>query len=69
MKSKELKEISTAELQERLETESMQLVKLKINHAVSPLENTNILKEARKNVARLNTEIKYRQLNSINEVK
>ncbi|MDR0790539.1 MAG: 50S ribosomal protein L29 [Bacteroidales bacterium] len=69
MKSKELKDIPVTELQERLETEFMRLVKLKINHAVSPLENTNILKETRRNVARLNTEIRYRQLNSVSEVK
>ncbi|MDR1005736.1 MAG: 50S ribosomal protein L29 [Bacteroidales bacterium] len=69
MKSKELKELSNTELQERLEAESMRLAKLKINHAVSPIENTTILRECRKDIARLNTEIRYRQLNSNTEVK
>lgn len=57
-----LKELSDKELQERLEAEQMQLVKIKINHAVSPLENPNVISEARKNVARINTEIRMRQL-------
>ena len=57
-----LKELSDKELQERLEAEQMQLVKIKINHAVSPLENLNVISEARKNVARINTEIRMRQL-------
>ncbi len=59
-----LKELSDKELQERLEVEQMQLVKMKINHAVSPLENSNVLRTARKNIARIHTEIRMRQLNS-----
>jgi large subunit ribosomal protein L29 len=69
MKSKELKDFSNTELQEKLETEVMRLIKLKINHAVSPLENTNILKESRKEIARINTELRCRQLNSVNKIK
>ncbi|MBO6116930.1 MAG: 50S ribosomal protein L29 [Bacteroidales bacterium] len=61
-----LKELSDKELQERLEAEQMQLVKLKINHAVSPLENPNILRTTRKNIARINTEITKRQMSSDN---
>ena len=61
-----LKELSDKELQERLEVEQMQLVKLKINHAVSPLENPNILRTTRKNIARINTEITKRQMSSDN---
>ncbi|MBR1775109.1 MAG: 50S ribosomal protein L29 [Bacteroidales bacterium] len=59
-----LKELSDKELQEKLEVEQMQLVKMKINHAVSPLENTNVLRTARRNIARINTEIRMRQLSS-----
>ena len=59
-----LKELSDKELQERLEIEQMQLVKMKINHAVSPLENTNVLRISRRNIARINTEIRMRQLSS-----
>ena len=67
MKNKELRDLSIVELQEKLEVEFMRLVKLKISHTVSPLENTNVLKEARKNVARLNTEIRHMQIISLRE--
>ena len=36
-----LKELSTAEVKERLETEKAQLQKMILTHAVSPLENPN----------------------------
>mgnify|MGYP003454998707 FL=1 len=68
MKNSELKELSVAELQERLDEEKVQLTKLRINHAVSPLENPNIVRETRRNVARINTEIRRRQLSSADSV-
>ena len=61
-----IRELSTAELKERLEDETKQLVKLKINHAVSPLENPNKLKAYRKIIARLKTELRKRELEEIN---
>ena len=61
-----LKDLSDKELQERLEIEQMQLVKMRINHAVSPLENPNVLNTTRKNIARINTEIRMRQISSEN---
>jgi large subunit ribosomal protein L29 len=36
-----LKELSTAEVQERLDMERTLLQKMKINHAISPIENPN----------------------------
>ena len=60
-----LKDLSDKELQERLEAEQMTLVKMKINHAVSPLDNTNILKVTRRNIARIHTEITKRQMSSV----
>ena len=68
MKNSELKELSVAELQERLDAEKTQLTKLRINHAVSPLENPNVVRETRRNVARINTEIRRRQLSSADSV-
>jgi len=62
MKQEVIKELSTADLAERLEEESKQLVRLKLNHAVSPLENPNKIKAYRKTIARLKTELKKRQL-------
>jgi large subunit ribosomal protein L29 len=63
-----IRELTTAELIERLEDESKQLVKLKINHAVSPLENPNKLKAYRKIIARLKTELRKRELEESNNI-
>lgn len=60
MKSSEIKELSTAEIIERIDTEQNLLVRMKMNHAVSPLDNPNKISETRKIVARLKTELKAR---------
>ncbi len=57
-----IKEMGTAELIERLDTDKKQLVKLKLNHAVSPLENPNKLTFYKKAIARMETELRRRQL-------
>ena len=63
-----IKELSTIELKERLEEEEKQLTKLKLNHAVSPLENPNVIKEYRRTVARIKTELRKRELeNNLSE--
>ncbi|MBQ9312469.1 MAG: 50S ribosomal protein L29 [Bacteroidales bacterium] len=64
-----LRELSDKELQERLEAEQMQLVRMRINHAVSPLENPNLLGLTRKNIARIKTEISLREKNALNDSK
>ena len=51
------------EIVERIETESSQLLKLRLNHAVSPLDNNMKIKETRKNIARLKTILGERTLN------
>ena len=62
MKQEVVRELSTNEIRERLEEEKKQLTKLKLNHAVSPLENPNKIKAYRKTIARLVTEIRKRQI-------
>jgi len=57
-----LKEISTAELREKLDTERDMYQKMLLNHAVSPLENPNKIKETRKNIARYLTELRAREI-------
>ncbi len=61
MKQSEIKELSMNDLVERIEEEQKQLVKLKINHAVTPIENPNKIKEYRKTIARLKTELAARK--------
>ncbi|PKP35744.1 MAG: 50S ribosomal protein L29 [Bacteroidetes bacterium HGW-Bacteroidetes-17] len=55
-----IKELSTDDLVDRLEEETKQLSKLKLNHAVSPLENPNKIKAYRKTIARIQTELRKR---------
>ncbi len=61
MKSAEIKDISVKDLQERIQTEKVNLSKLKIQHAVSPLENPSIIKKSRREIARMLTIL--RQMN------
>ena len=63
MKSSEIRELTTKELEERIDTEKTHLIRLKLNHAVSPLDNPLKIKETRKNIARLKTELRKRELN------
>jgi large subunit ribosomal protein L29 len=62
MKTAEIRELSTKELEERIETEKAQLVKLKLNHSISPLDNPMKITVTRKNIARLMTILGERNL-------
>lgn len=62
MKNSEIRELTTKELIEKLEDEKSLLVRMRLNHAVSPLDNPNKLGESKKLVARLKTEIRKREL-------
>ena len=55
MKAKEIRELSVADLQERIEAEKVNLNKVKVNHAVSQIENPQSIKHARRDIARLMT--------------
>lgn len=56
MENTVIRELSNEELVERLAEERLKLTKMRLSHAVSPLENPMELKHARKLVARLLTE-------------
>ena len=62
MKSSEIKELTIQELQERLESEETLMVRMRMNHAVSPLDNPNKIVETRRSIARLKTEVRARQI-------
>jgi len=55
MKSAEIKDISVKDLEERIAAEKDQLAKLKVQHAVSPIENPSIIKKNRRDIARMLT--------------
>jgi large subunit ribosomal protein L29 len=63
MKASEIKELTDKEIQERIQLEKETLTRLNMNHAVSPLDNPMKIKEARKNIARLQTIKRQRELN------
>jgi large subunit ribosomal protein L29 len=63
MKSSEIRELSNQELLERIDNEKTSLVRMKLNHAISPLENPQKIKESRKTIARLITEKRRREMN------
>ena len=62
MKQSEIKELSTAELQEKLSDTRKTYVDLKMTHAISPLENPIQLRSVRRSVARLATELTNREV-------
>ena len=61
MKTSEIKELTVAEIAERIETEKANLLRMKINHAVSPVENPTALKKARRDIARMLTILGQKQ--------
>lgn len=63
MKTSEIRELATAELTERIDTETAKYENMKFNHHVSPLEDNSQLKKARRDIARMKTELHARDLN------
>ncbi len=64
MKAKEVKELTTAELKERLDAQKAELTQMKLQHSISPLDNPLQIREVRKTIARLATELRQRELNN-----
>ena len=58
----ELENVNSDELKNELEANQLKLTKMKFNHAISPLENTNVIKEVKKQIARIKTEMRKRVL-------
>ena len=63
MKIAEIRELSTAELQERVVADVTRYAQMKMNHAISPLENPEQLKKMRHDIARMKGELRSRELN------
>ena len=62
MKQSEIKQLSTAELQDKLGESKKSYADLKMAHAVSPLENPIQLRNVRRSVARMATELTKREV-------
>jgi len=65
MKNSEIRQMTEKELKERVEEEKLRLVKMKMNHAISPLENPNQIPALRKDIARLKNDVRRRELEKI----
>ena len=63
MKIAEIRELSTQELNERIEADVTRYAQLKLNHAISPLENSSQIKDLRRSIARMKSELRSRELN------
>jgi len=62
MKIAEIKDLTTPELKERLEVEVKTYEQKKINHSISPLDNPASITRARKQIARMKTELRWREI-------
>ena len=64
MKKVEIKELTTAELKDRLEVMEKEYRQLVVNHSVSPVDNPAQIKADRRMIARVKTELRARELNN-----
>ena len=55
MKASEIREMSVADIRERIELEKANLDTMKINHTISPLEDTSKIAKVRRDIARMMT--------------
>lgn len=62
MKQSEIKQLSTAELQDKLGETKKSYAELNMAHAISPLENPIQLRNVRRSVARIATELTKREV-------
>ena len=63
MKIAEIKELSAADLAEKIQAEQANYNQMLLNHAVSPLENNAQIKLTRRNIARMKTVLRQKELN------
>jgi large subunit ribosomal protein L29 len=63
MNTSEIKELSTSDILERIDTERTMLIRMKLNHAITPLDNPQKVKDVKLTIARLLTELRTREMN------
>ncbi|MDR2424449.1 MAG: 50S ribosomal protein L29 [Prevotellaceae bacterium] len=62
MKQKtDLKDYNVKDLQDRLQSRKAEYVKIKLDHAVSPVEDTSKIRKMRREIARMHTELRRRE--------
>ncbi len=61
-KQDEIRELPEKDLIERLDAQIIELNQLQINHTITPLDNSGLIKEKRRDIARIKTELRAREL-------
>jgi len=62
MKIAEIRDLSPQELTERLAVETKAYEQKKINHSISPLDSPAIITRSRREIARMKTELRQREI-------
>jgi large subunit ribosomal protein L29 len=62
MKIAEIRDLATPELKERIDAEVKAYEQKKINHSVSPLDSPAVITQSRRELARMKTELRKREL-------
>jgi large subunit ribosomal protein L29 len=61
MKTREVKELTAAEIRERVEVARTDLNRMKLQHSVSPMENTSLINKTRRDIARMLTVLRQKE--------
>ena len=61
MKQQEITKLSVQDIKDQIANSSEQLLKMKLGHAVSPMENPMVIRSLRRTIARLKTELTKRE--------
>lgn len=67
MKTSEIRELTAGEITERVDAQKTDLLKAKMNHAVSPAENSTTIKNMRRDIARMLTILHEKQTTTVNK--
>ncbi len=68
MKKEEIKELSVQELQARIEVAEKAYRELKVAHAISPIDNPAKITKDRKEIARLKTVLRQKEIEATAEI-
>ena len=63
MKIKEVRELETNDLVERIDAEVAKYNQMKLNHAITPMEKPSEIKATRRDIARMKTVLREKELN------
>ena len=63
MKIKEVRELETNDLVERIDAEVAKYNQMKLNHAITPMEKPSEIKATRRDIARMTSVLRERELN------